>query len=699
MDVELTSDRGDGTWTWRAAGARQPRGVIDASVIGAGAHVGDIIRVEAEVELDGITITAVLPQRASSPRKGVLEISGSAPPEPGSVTTSLLPRHERRSPRGPGDRPRPPRDDDGRRGGRAGERTGERRGADTRGDDRRVAGRRPPGPGGPREAGENAGGTRPTFGRPEAGAGGRGPAEPGQGGERLTGGRGGSGRPGGDRPPRGAAAGPSSAERAERARRTRPPRLAPGSAHRDALLSSLPPEQRPIAEQLALGGLPAVRRALAEERAAATAQGLPAASGDAIVALAEQLLPSVREAVWLDRAEAAERILDEISLRDLRAAVAGAVPRDEHGRELLRRLREALEGRVTRLREAWERDMTHALEEGRVLQALRLSTRPPEPNTRFPAALVNRLAEASGAAMTATTAGERWLALLEAAAGSPVGRLVKPAGVPEDAAVRRAAAQAAGRIPALAPLLGLAMPPPPRPATAQPARRSFGVPAMARRPATTRPAAVVPPAPGALEAPAAVTESPAPDAEVVPAAAEQPAVAAAAETAAPVEPEAVAPMEPEAVAPMEPEAVAPVEPEAVAPVEPEAVAPMEPEAVALVEPEAVAPMEPAAVAPVEAVAPTEHEAEAVAPVEPEAVAPVEPEAVAPVEPEAVAPVEPEAVAPVEPEAVAPVEPEAEAGEDAPDASSPAGPEPAGDTRNGNVAEQVSEEEASANSAP
>src|SRR5579872_6416534 len=94
MDVELTSDRGDGTWTWRAAGARQPRGVIDASVIGAGAHVGDIIRVEAEVELDGITITAVLPQRASSPRKGVLEIAGSAPPEPGGVTTSLLPRHE-----------------------------------------------------------------------------------------------------------------------------------------------------------------------------------------------------------------------------------------------------------------------------------------------------------------------------------------------------------------------------------------------------------------------------------------------------------------------------------------------------------------------------------------------------------------------------------------------------------------------------
>ncbi len=473
MDVELTSDRGDGTWTWRAAGARQPRGVIDAAVVGEGASVGDVLRVEAEIELEGITITAVLPQRSSSPRKGVIEISGTGAPETGSVTTSLLPRHERRGPRPPGERGRP-RDDDARRGTRNGDRPVDRRPSEARGDDRRVPGRRPPRPSGPRDAGEAPVTDRPptsersgpdTRPRPR-------PEHAAAGGDRVVPSR--EGRPQ-----------PSPA--GDRARRTRPPRLAPGSAHRDALLDSLPAEQRPIAEQLAIGGLPAVRRALAEERAAATAQGLPAASGDAIMALAEQLLAAVREAVWLDRAEAAERILDEISLRDLRAAVAGAVPRDEHGRELLRRLREALEARVTRLREAWERDMTHALEEGRVLQALRLSTRPPEPNTRFPAALVNRLAEAAGAAMTASTASERWLALLEAAAASPVGRLVKPAGVPEDAAVRRAAAQAAGRIPALAPLLGLSMPPPPRPTSAPAGRRSFGVPAMARRPGSHSP--------------------------------------------------------------------------------------------------------------------------------------------------------------------------------------------------------------------
>ena len=56
LDIELTSVRGDGSYTWRAAGARQPKGVIDAKVLADDAKVGDVLRVEAEVEIDGITI-------------------------------------------------------------------------------------------------------------------------------------------------------------------------------------------------------------------------------------------------------------------------------------------------------------------------------------------------------------------------------------------------------------------------------------------------------------------------------------------------------------------------------------------------------------------------------------------------------------------------------------------------------------------
>jgi hypothetical protein len=231
------------------------------------------------------------------------------------------------------------------------------------------------------------------------------------------------------------------------------------------LIASLAPEQRPIAERLAAGGIPAVRRAIAVERERARAEGRPEATGEAILALAEQLAPSVKQATWLDRAEAAVAQLDQISLRDLRTTVAAAAPRDETTRELDRTLREELDRRVKKLRSNWEEQITHALEEGRVLQALRFSAQPPEPTARFPAALVESLANSAGAAMSASTPVERWLAILDAAVTSPIRRQIHPAGLPEDASgeVVRKARVAAGSLPALAPMLGLSMPPPPKP--------------------------------------------------------------------------------------------------------------------------------------------------------------------------------------------------------------------------------------------
>ena len=213
-----------------------------------------------------------------------------------------------------------------------------------------------------------------------------------------------------------------------------------------------------------------MRRSLADEQTAAKAEGRTVGNSDAIVAVAEQMLAAVREAVWLDRAEAAVGMLESISLRDLRSTVAAAAPRDEVGRELLNKLREALTARVTKLRTNWEEEITKALDEDRVLQALRLSARPPEPTTRFPAALVERLVAAAGAGMSSTVPKDRWLALLEAASNSPVRRSIHPEGLPADAdgSVRQAATEAAGRVPALAKLLGLAMPPPPRPMAQRP---------------------------------------------------------------------------------------------------------------------------------------------------------------------------------------------------------------------------------------
>ena len=82
LEVELTSARPDGTWTWRKAGARQPKGEVDAALVPDGAKVGDVLRVEADVLVDGIDITAVLPPKGErKDRFERIEIKGRPAPE------------------------------------------------------------------------------------------------------------------------------------------------------------------------------------------------------------------------------------------------------------------------------------------------------------------------------------------------------------------------------------------------------------------------------------------------------------------------------------------------------------------------------------------------------------------------------------------------------------------------------------------
>ena len=491
LDIELTSVRGDGSYTWRAAGARQPKGVIDSKILADNAKVGDVLRVEAEVEIDGITILSVLPPKEKVTPSGRIELLGSSKSVP-AVTTVLLSEGGRG-----GDR----RDllDSPRRGDRTGSRDRPARGGERRPERRpqpaasalEAAGERRPERRPRPEATPTGGPSRSAEGRPAASGGERRPERRPRPEATPTGGpsRGAEGRPaasGGERRPRTVGStgarrpgtlrgdqghadarrpGALRAAQAQTPPRRITPRFEPRTEHRDLLIASLSPEQRPIAERLAAGGLPAVRRAIAVERERARSEGRPEVTGEAILALAEQLAPSVKQATWLDRAEAAVAQLDQISLRDLRTTVAAAAPRDETTRDLDRKLREELDRRVKKLRSNWEEQITHALEEGRVLQALRFSAQPPEPTARFPAALVESLANSAGAAMSASTPVERWLAILDAAVSSPIRRQIHPAGLPEDASgeVVRKARLAAGSLPALAPMLGLPMPPPPKP--------------------------------------------------------------------------------------------------------------------------------------------------------------------------------------------------------------------------------------------
>src|SRR5450432_69947 len=70
IEIELTSTRPDGTWTWRAAGARVPKGVLDGSLLPDGSKIGSVLKADAEVELDGMTILSVSTGKEKAEKSG-----------------------------------------------------------------------------------------------------------------------------------------------------------------------------------------------------------------------------------------------------------------------------------------------------------------------------------------------------------------------------------------------------------------------------------------------------------------------------------------------------------------------------------------------------------------------------------------------------------------------------------------------------
>jgi hypothetical protein len=247
-----------------------------------------------------------------------------------------------------------------------------------------------------------------------------------------------------------------------------------------------------------------------------------------LLSIAEELLPRLKAAEWRDRAEAAVAQADEVGLRDLRAVVAGAdaVARDAESRDLAAKLRDTLDRRSAAERDAWTQEVTSALDDGRVLRALRISGRPPEAGARLPSELAGRLSEAAGAALGPDVAPDRWAAVLDAVAASPVRSAVKPAGLPAEPGeeLLTAARQAAGRVPALASMLGIEERPraPGRPPGRAPAGKRR-VPPPPRPKAASAPGA--PPAP-AIPPPPSPTPGPPPTPEPAPAPAPEPAPAA-----------------------------------------------------------------------------------------------------------------------------------------------------------------------------
>ena len=370
LDIELTSNRQDGTWTWRAAGAKSPKGVVNGSLLSANAKTGDVLKVEADFDIDGISVLSVVNMREKGQRGNLLEMLASEKTFT-PVTQKLADK---------------PKSD--RKGGRdaKGKRDGDSRPARPQRD-----------PNAPR---------RPASTRPD-GTTGR-PARPS--------------RPHFTAPP-------------EMPKRPTAKRLKPKHVHRSAVLETLPVEQRGVAERALEGGIKAVRDAVKLQNDQLRKDGKPEVPSDGLISMAQNLLPKLRVADWLDKAEAAKADLATLDLRDLRSVVVASedpmVMRDETTRALAAELKTALKERQDAAQTLWLSDIVDALKVGRTVRALKMTSEPPKAGQPFPSELGAKLAQAATAGLTTETAPDRWIALLEALAFSPIRGQVKLTTLPQ----------------------------------------------------------------------------------------------------------------------------------------------------------------------------------------------------------------------------------------------------------------------------
>ena len=414
IDIELTSNRGDGTWTWRAAGAKTPKGTLNGAILDAGAKTGDTLKVEAEFDLDGVEILSLVKTKEKSVRGNLLQILGSEK-EFQPVTQKLADKSKDRKPKRDGDR-KPRRDGDKRppREGAEGEKSGDRR---------------------PR---------RPSFTAPP-----------------------------------------------ELPKRPAAKRLKPKRVHRAAVLDTLPVEQRGVAERALTGGIKAVRDAVKEQNEQLKKDGKPLVPAEGLISMAQELLPKLRVAEWLDKAEAAKADIDLLDLRDLRQVVVGAddpmVVRDETTRALATELKAALKTRQEFEQTRWLEDIKSALSVSRVIRALKISSEPPKAGQPFPADLGAQLAAAASASLSSETAPDRFSAVLEAIAFSPVRGQVKLAAVPPtpNEAMLSTVKRVAPLVPQIATMFGITVTPganSPRPLRPTRPVRPKGKPAPTKAP-------------------------------------------------------------------------------------------------------------------------------------------------------------------------------------------------------------------------
>jgi hypothetical protein len=467
IEIEITSLNGD-VATWRAAGAKQPKGVLSAALVPGGPVVGNVYRADVEQYMEGIEVLSVMAPKTASPvdpRNERVQLIPSAKQGPDVVVT-YAPKG-RGGARREGGRDAGPSRRDGAPSRREGG-PGRREGSDGR---EGGPGRREGGPG----RREGSDGREGGSGRRESGPGRRPGSEQR---ESVEGHSDASKRPlsrptqskergadsGAERGPRG----PRTERTSRPSRPARPtgPQPAPMSTiHRNALLATLSPEQLPVAEQLLRGGMPAVRTAVAEQNQNAAAQGRPTIDPVTIDRIAEDLLGKTNLALWKDRATGAVGAGRELRLRDLRAVVTSAktVSLDDDARVQLKELQVALTARLEHLRTQWNERLETAVAAKNVKEALSLVARPPDMSTRVSADMAGKVVAITSEALTADQDPTLWKEIVTLTVDTSIRRNVKPLGIPNDESCKAVAIHNAGAIPELAKLLGMRVPPPPPP--------------------------------------------------------------------------------------------------------------------------------------------------------------------------------------------------------------------------------------------
>lgn len=387
LDVMLTSRRDDGVWTWRAAGARQPKGVVEPELLPDGASVGDVLRVEADVSVDGIAVRQVLPAKAERPAGPRVEHLGGKRFVEGVTGPARLTKEGTET----GDRPRGRRGDGGRQ--------------------RRDGG----------------------GGRERRDGGGRGRRDDGRGQRPGSGQRGDRG----DRPQRAPRLRSGSAHRDAWLATLAPERRAVAERLANEGIRNVRQAIQAEGEGENTGGGTKDSGGAADERLAVVEEvfsGLRAADW--------------RDRA--DAARSVTDDVDLRDLRSVVAGTPERIADDEV-RDLADELRQKLAARVDSDHSAWIADLGSLLRKRRAVTALRVSQRPPKTGTPLPESLAASLREAAASQLNEDTEDDLWVRMLEAAAQSPVRLVLVAQSVPDEPSERllRTVRRFGDRLPAL----------------------------------------------------------------------------------------------------------------------------------------------------------------------------------------------------------------------------------------------------------